>query len=131
MGSMPLTDVQRVTRNERKRRTTRIAVRTLLVAGAILLALYLCPGRSELQRTRADGNVLVAALLSHRQVAGRFPWSLDKILATTKSLRSEARDWGYQPNDEGQSFYLTTGNYARDGWTLSFSSEALDWSLDH
>jgi len=97
----------------------------VLIAGAAVAFWWRAqhPSRSAL---KAQGEKLIAGVEQYRERHGEYPNSLaDAEVAVPTHAYGP---WRYERTDG--YFWLSVGDYGRDGFVLSYDSSDREWHLD-
>jgi hypothetical protein len=110
----------------------RLAVLASIAAGlALLNSACVEPLRPEDRPLlEAQGNELVSAIQAFHAKRGRYPASFEEAGIEDQDIATRFGPWAYRPEPDGAGFELTLGDYARDGWTLSWHTKYAQWYWD-
>ena len=99
-----------------------MALRGQLVAISAL-ALASCSGKPDWEPLEAQGNQIVRAIETYRAGHGEYPHSLEAANAPQSKTK-----WGERRySRSGKVFYLSVGDYGRDGFELYYSPD-VGWT---
>jgi type II secretory pathway pseudopilin PulG len=103
--------------------------RWAVIIGAVLLTglVAYCVARSpNYSALKAQGNMLVQQIDAYRAAHGEYPRSLED--AHIENPLTFFGYWHYE-RTAGNSFWLSVGDYGRDGFTLRYIPDR-GWNLD-
>lgn len=108
-----------------------IVVAVLIAAAGVGVYVYAHRDEPAIERTKERGDVIVAALETHRSAAGRYPDSLPQLVpAVLDSLPAPAwgERWSYQTFADGThaELYVSSGRL-----TLRYDFSGRRWALDN
>ena len=87
------------------------------------LALASCSAKPDWDRLEAQGNEIVRTIEAYRAAHGEYPQSLEA--ANAPPSKAKWGEWRYSRS--GKVFYLSVGDYGRDGFELYYSPD-VGWT---
>ena len=102
-------------------------VRSLIrgqLLGLVALTLFSCSGKPDWNDLETQGNEILRVIDAYHSAHGEYPPALEAAGAHPSKTRWG--EWRYTRSDK--VFYLSIGDYGRDGFELYYSPD-VGWTL--